>query len=109
METIDYYFFNKESDMFIIVFNFVIGLAFSPYSDGGRFFIFFLLTTIVLDIYLKKFEYDYMHSLMKASSSLMGFVVGRTISGYTNPFSNQLTKETQETQTFAEKRSLIYI
>lgn len=108
----DYYFFNQESVLFHISFNFVVGLAFSPYSDGGKFFCFYLLTMILLDIYATKFDSRYWSietALVKLCSSFLGFVIGRTISGFKDPFTNELTDQEKNNQEFAKKRSLIYV
>jgi hypothetical protein len=99
-DPIEIYLLNDNSYVYNIVFSFVLGLIFSPFSSGGKFFIFYLLASQLLYVYVAMARYPWTpeNALGSICASFMGFVIGRTIAGVRSPLDDdgKLTTKKEE-------------
>jgi len=104
---LDLYFFRTNGLFFDFIVFFVFGLVFSPFQNGSKLFLFLLLANIILLVYVTKLDSRYFGPdklLVYLCGSLLGFIIGRTLSGYKDPFYNDLSNQTKEE---LEKKILI--
>jgi len=98
-KNLDSVFFRKSGNVFDFFVFFIFGLVFSPFQNGSKLFLFFLLVNFILSIYITKLDMNYWtpeKALTYLCGSLLGFIIGRTVAGYKDPFSNELTQEKKE-------------
>ena len=77
------------SVLFLIVFTFVIGLIFAPFSFGFIFFLVFWIVWAILYSLLIQFKYPIWRLLTVVGiffTGLLGFIIGRLLVGDKHPF-----------------------
>jgi hypothetical protein len=85
---LEYYFFNNYNYMHNIIFSFAIGLVFSPFSSGLKYYIAFTLASVFLNAFVTRMTYPYWNIESTCASlamGFMGFISGRTVLGFRNP------------------------
>lgn len=90
-QVLDSYFFASPSHVFSIIYSFVAGLIFSPFSQGIKYFTIYLLLNEFVFAFVTRMRAPYWTIECRSGSvaaSFMGFVIGRQLVGYKNPLDN---------------------
>lgn len=90
MDWIQSFFVNpKYTQLMQIIVAFAIGILFAPYSYGFLFLVIYLIIYELVYLYFTRGCYPYWSPLFRAAvnaSSIYGWIIGRTIVGWRNPF-----------------------
>ena len=90
MSYIEGYFKNPKYTQFMqIVVAFVAGIVFAPYSYGFIFLLIYLIAYEIVYLFFTRGCYPYWDSLFRVAviaASIYGWIIGRTIVGWRNPF-----------------------
>jgi len=89
-ELLDGYFFNKNTSVFFysLIQSLVLGLLFSPFSSGAKYYAWYLLTNEILILYVTRMNPTYWSIYTRASvmaAGFFGYILGRTIFNFKNP------------------------